>query len=73
MFRPAEQRLAADRVKLSATWFDNEYRNLINTRVTNPATFASQYFNIGLTDARGLELAFDVAPHRNLRGRFGYT
>ena len=34
-----EQRLAMDRVKVSATWFDNEYRNLINTRTTNPATF----------------------------------
>jgi len=68
-----EQRFAADRVKMSATWFDNEYRNLINTRVTNPQTFSSQYFNIGLTQARGLETAFDVAPHKYLRGRFGYT
>ena len=68
-----EQRLAMDRVKVSATWFDNEYRNLISTRTTNPATFAAQYFNIGLTQARGLETAFEVAPHRNIRGRIGYT
>ena len=68
-----EQRLAMDRVKVSVTWFDNEYRNLINTRVTNPATFSSQFFNIGLTQARGLETAFDVAPFRYLRARFGYT
>lgn len=68
-----EQRLAMDRVKVSATWFDNEYRNLINTRVTNPATFASQFFNIGLTQARGLETAVEVAPHKYVNGRFGYT
>jgi len=68
-----EQRLAGDRVKVSATWFDNEYRNLISTRLTDPQTFASQYFNIGLTRARGLETALDVAPHRYLRARAGYT
>ena len=68
-----EQRLAGDRLKISATWFDNEYRNLITTVVTNPATFASQYFNIGLTQARGLEAAFEVAPHQFVRARFGYT
>ncbi len=68
-----EQRLAADRLKVSATWFDNEYRDLISTRLTDPATFSYQYFNIGLTQARGLETVFEVAPHRNLRGRFGYT
>jgi len=68
-----EQRLAGDRVKVSATWFDNEYRNLISTRITDPQTFSSQFFNIGLTQARGLETAFDVAPHRYLRVRAGYT
>jgi outer membrane cobalamin receptor len=68
-----EQRLAKDRVKISATWFDNEFRNLISTRTTNPATFASQYFNIGLTEAHGLETVFEVAPHKYLRGRVGYT
>ncbi|HVZ21127.1 MAG TPA: TonB-dependent receptor [Vicinamibacterales bacterium] len=68
-----EQRFAADRVKITATWFDNEYRNLITTVTTDPVTFASEYFNIGLTRAHGLETALEVAPHRNLRGRLGYT
>ena len=68
-----EQRLAADRVKLTLTWFDNEYRNLINLRTTNPATFAAEFFNIGLTRARGLESGFEVAPTGQLRGRAGYT
>jgi vitamin B12 transporter len=68
-----EQRLAADRVKISATWFDNEYRNLISTVLTNPATFVYQYFNIGLTQAHGLETALDAAPHPSVRVHFGYT
>ncbi len=68
-----EQRFASDRARIEATWFDNSYRNLIATRTTDPATFASEYFNIGLTSARGAELAVDVAPVRPLRGRAGYT
>ena len=36
-------------------------------------TFAAAYFNIGLTEARGAELAIDVAPVRALHARGGYT
>jgi len=68
-----EQRFASDRARIEATWFDNRYRNLIATRTTDPATFASEYFNIGLTSARGAEIALDVAPATALRGRAGYT
>jgi vitamin B12 transporter len=68
-----EQRVANDRVKLAVTLFDNEYRNLINTQLINPATFTYQYFNIGLTQARGLETALDIAPHPSIRARVGYT
>ncbi len=68
-----EQRFASDRARIEATWFDNRYRNLIATRTTDPATFASEYFNIGLTSARGAELAVDVAPVSAVRGRAGYT
>lgn len=68
-----EQRFAADRARIEATWFDNRYRNLITTRTTDPATFAAEYFNVGLTQARGAELALDVAPVKALRARAGYT
>jgi vitamin B12 transporter len=68
-----EQRFASDRARVELTWFDNRFRNLIATRTTNPATFAAEYFNIGLTQARGAELAIDVAPARALRARGGYT
>ena len=68
-----EQRLGGDRVRLEATWFDNRYRNLISTRTVNPATFEAQYFNIGLTRARGAELAADIAPAAAFHLRGGYT
>ena len=68
-----DQRLASDRVRVEATWFDNRYQNLISTRTTDPATFTAQYFNIGLTRARGAELAVDAAPVGPLRVRGGYT
>ena len=68
-----EQRMLRDRVRLDATWFDNRYENLISTRTTDPTTFSAQYFNIGLTRARGAELSAAVAPSAPLRVRGGYT
>jgi len=68
-----EQRLANERVKVEATWFDNRFTNLISTRTTNPATFEAEYFNIGLSRARGAEIAVEAAPNGALRGRAGYT
>ncbi len=68
-----EQRFASDRGRVEATWFANRFRNLISTRTTNPELFTAQYFNIGLTRARGLELAGRVTTSRNLDVRAGYT
>lgn len=66
-----EQRLAADRLKVEATWFDNRYRNIIGLRTTRG--FEAEYANIGLTRARGAEAAAEVALHDTLRVRGGYT
>jgi outer membrane cobalamin receptor len=68
-----EQRLAGDRVRLDLTWFANRYRNIISTETTNFETFESQYFNIGLTRARGIEASGDVALVNGIRARAGYT
>jgi vitamin B12 transporter len=68
-----EQRFAADRVRVDLTWFANRYRDIISTRTTTFDPFRSQYFNIGLTRARGFELSGDVALVRGVRGRAGYT
>jgi len=67
-----EQRLAADRVRVNFSWFDNRYRDIISLK-TDSETFFSQYFNIGLTSARGAELSGDVALPSGLRAKAGYT
>lgn len=66
-----EQRFAGDRAEFDATWFDNRYRNIIGLRSTGG--YNSEYFNIGLTRARGAELGAELAPHPSLRVRAGYT
>ena len=68
-----EQRLARDRVRIDVTWFDNRYRNIIATRTVSFTPFTSQYFNIGLTRARGAEFTGDVALVSGLRVKAGYT
>ena len=68
-----EQRLSGDRVRVNAAWFDNRYRNIISTRTISFNPFVSQYFNIGLTTARGAELSADVALVSGIRAAAGYT
>ena len=67
-----DQRFAGDRAKVELTWFDNRFRDIISLR-TNPLTFEGQYFNVGETHARGLELGFEAAPHPAIRTRGAYT
>ena len=67
-----EQRFAADRVRVEATWFANRYRNIISLGPTDDQ-YRAQFFNIGLTQARGAELSGDVALVSGLRARGGYT
>ncbi len=66
-----DQRLAGDRLKLEATWFDNRFRNIIGLRSTGGSD--SEYFNIGLTRGRGAELGAEFVPHPTLHLRGGYT
>jgi vitamin B12 transporter len=68
-----EQRFARDRVRVDLTRFDNRYRDIIALGQPDPATFASQYFNIGLTEASGVELSGDVALVSGVAVRAGYT
>src|SRR5262245_10562566 len=56
-----DQRLASDRAKIEATWFDNRFEDIISVR-SNPVTFEGVFFNVGVTRARGLELGGEAAP-----------
>ena len=60
-------------VRIEATWFANRFKNIISTRTLSFNPFHSQYFNVGLTQASGLELGIDVAAAEGLRVRGGYT
>jgi vitamin B12 transporter len=68
-----EQRLATDRLRVGAAWFDNRYRDIIATRTISFNPFVSQFFNIGLTSARGAELTADVVLVSGFRAKAGYT
>ena len=68
-----EQRLADGRAKVDVVWFDHRYRNQISTRTVSFTPFRSQYFNIGRTSAKGLEVTVTVAPTAHVRARAGYT
>jgi len=49
-----ESRLAGGALELSATWFDQQFRDMIQYQFTNPG--APTYQNLARAEARGLEL-----------------
>jgi vitamin B12 transporter len=61
-----DQRIAGDRAKVTATWFDNRFENQITL-------VGTEYQNVGKTKARGAELGVDVAPVPLLHLTAGYT
>ena len=68
-----EQRLVSDRARVELTWFGSRYRDIISTQTISFNPFTSQYFNIGLTRARGAELSGELAPAAGVLVRGGYT
>jgi vitamin B12 transporter len=68
-----EQRLAGDRGRVTFTWFENRYSNIISTTSPDPVTFGSHYDNIGDTRARGFELSADAVPIAAIQVHAGYT
>jgi outer membrane cobalamin receptor len=67
------QRLARDRAKVEISVFHNRFSDVISLVPTNPATFESQYANVGVTHARGVEATADISPVRAFHIRGGYT
>jgi vitamin B12 transporter len=69
-----EQRLAADHVRIEATYFDNRYQDQITTKTTSANPFRSQYLNkFGFTTARGVETSIEIAPIASVRLSGGYS
>jgi vitamin B12 transporter len=68
-----EQRFARDRARVEISYFDNHYQDVIDVITTDPSTFEGRFANVAETQARGVEFLTEVAPHRMLRARAGYT
>ncbi len=57
-----EQQLLGGRLAVSATWFDQRFRDLIQYTFTPPTPTSPNYYNIAAADARGLELEARAVP-----------
>jgi outer membrane receptor protein involved in Fe transport len=68
-----EQRLLRDRLRVDAVYFETRNRDQISTATTDLVTFFSRYFNLGSTQARGVELTIDAAPASRVHARGGYS
>jgi outer membrane cobalamin receptor len=68
-----DQRLFGGCAKLEVVGFYGRYENIISTRTLSFSPFRAQYFNIGLTRARGAELAGEVAAVAGLTIQGTYT
>ena len=77
----AEQKLASDRVRLTANYFDNRFHNIISFQEDTPsaaclathATFAGSFFNTNLARARGANLAGEARLTHWLSASANYT
>lgn len=60
-------------VALSASYFHNQFRGLIDWRYTDPTSETGQYFNRNQASARGVELGLTLQPGPEWQGQFSYT
>jgi vitamin B12 transporter len=68
-----EQRLLNDHAKVEINWFDNRFRDLVESETTNPQTFASTFINVNAAKANGAEVIVETAPWSGLKLRTSYT
>jgi vitamin B12 transporter len=68
-----EQPLWNRRARLAATYFRNDFTNLIQTTLVDPANFCFQAQNVGKARTQGVELEASVAPVDGLVLALAYT
>jgi vitamin B12 transporter len=68
-----EQRLAAGRGRVEASYFDHRYGDQIAYQIVDVSTFQGTFVNLGETKARGVETMVEVAPARALSCSAQYT
>ncbi|HEV8308767.1 MAG TPA: TonB-dependent receptor [Methylomirabilota bacterium] len=68
-----EQQLWARRVRLGATYFRNDFRDLVQTALVDPVNFCFQAQNVGRARSQGVEAEVSVAPTDTLLVTLAYT
>jgi vitamin B12 transporter len=68
-----DQQLGAGRVSLSATYFNQRFRDLIDFTFSPPRPGAPNYFNIAAADADGVEVATNAATPLGVSVGVSYT
>jgi vitamin B12 transporter len=68
-----DQRLASSRIRLELNAFYNYFLNQIDLLTTDFDLFHSSYFNIGRSQAWGIEKSLEFRPDSALRLTAGYT
>jgi len=67
-----EQKLASDRVRLTADYFDSRFQNIISFQM-DPVTFCGTFFNTNLASARGANFSGEARITHWLSGSANYT
>ena len=68
-----EQHLWERRVRLAATYFRNDFTNLIQSTLTDPVNFCFQAQNVGKARSEGVEVEASVMPVDGLVLALAYT
>jgi vitamin B12 transporter len=68
-----EQHLWDRRVRLGATFFRNDFRDLIQTTLVDPVSFCFQARNVGRARTQGVEAEVSLAPVDGLLLAIAYT
>jgi vitamin B12 transporter len=68
-----EQQLWERRVRLAATYFRNDFTDLIQTALIDPVNFCFQAQNVGKARSEGVELEASVVPVEGLILALAYT
>jgi vitamin B12 transporter len=68
-----EQHLWERRIRLAATYFRNDYKNLIQPTLTDPTNFCFEAQNVGKASSEGVEVEGSVMPVDGLVLALAYT
>lgn len=68
-----EETMLDSRLALSATYFENRFRDLLVYEVEDPVTYAGQEVNVERATTRGVELAANAKLCSAATARIGYT